>query len=271
MSQQRNSEFRYSNMLRTIAPEYSNLAAALMQAESNRTLRLKALGTTGRQLRALDEILAYIGELERYFVEEPKVCRIAFLLRRVHGDFATAVEGFLSGFHKTVLDAMKDVMEIEFLIRDFVIVPWHIEEWLIASQKIRHDKFRPAVLRQRYAASKGGTAPDMPEAADYKGHSLLIHVLPHENPIVGAAPGEALDAIGSLACLYDIFEHAHRLFAAVGDLSDRLELHCPTTDRFLKVTPVVWQECQGLWERVAPILPILGGPETGGPDAESDA
>ena len=183
-------------------------------------------------------------------------------------DFATAVEGFLSGFHKTVLDAMRDVMEIEFLMRDFVINPWHIEEWLTGSQKTRRDKFRSAVLRQKYAASKGRAAPDMPEATDYKGHSLLIHVLPHENPIVYAAPGEALDVIGSLVCLYDIFEHAHRLFAAVGHLSDRLELGCPTPERFLKVAPEVWQECQGLWERVAP---ILGGPETGDPLAEGDA
>jgi hypothetical protein len=84
---------------------------------------------------------------------------------------------------------------------------------------------------------------DLPEAIDYKGHSLLIHVLPHENPIVWAAPGEASDAIGSLVCLYDIFEHAHRLFAAVGHLSELLDVHCPTSERFLKVAPVVWQEC----------------------------
>ncbi len=268
MSEQRDAEFQYSVMLRTIAPEHANLVAALIRADQNRTLRLKALGQTGRQLRALDEILAYTGELERYFTEEPKVRRIAFLLRRVHGDFVTAVEGFLSGFHKTVLDAMRDVMEIEFLIRDFVIDPWHIEEWLTASPKIRHDRFRPAVLRQRYAASKGRTAPDMPEATDYKGHSLLIHVLPHENPIVWAAPGEAFDAIGSLVCLYDIFEHAQRLFAAVDQLSNRLEINCPPPERFLKVMPVVWQECQGLWDRVAP---ILGGPESGEPLADSDA
>lgn len=268
MSNQHDSKFQYSMILRTIESEYASLTAGLMRAETNRELRLKALCTTGRQLQSLDEILAYTGELERHFTNESKVSRIAFLLRRVHCDFTTAVEGFLSAFHKTVLDAMRDVMEIEFLIRDFVIDPGRMEEWLTASEKIRYDRFRPAVLRQRYAAFKGRAAPDMPETTDYKGHSLLIHVLPHENPMVWAAPGEALDAIGSLACIYDIFIHARRLFAAVGNLSDRMELHCPTPERFLKVTPGVWKECQGLWERVAP---ILGGPESGDPVAESDA
>lgn len=259
LSEQRDPELQYLIMLKTITPDYPNLGAALNRAETNRAFRFKSLAKAGRQLHALDEILAYTGELERYFTEAPKVSRIAFLLHRVHGDLATAVESFLSGFHKTVLDAMRDVMEIEFLMRDFAITPWHIEEWLTASPKIRHNKFRPAVLRQRYAASKERTASDMPEADDYRGHSGLIHVLPYENFIVGATPGEAADALGSIVCLYDIFEHARRFFAAVGQLSDRLELHCPTPESFLKVAPVVWQECQGLWEQVAP---ILEGPES---------
>lgn len=254
MSGREDFEPQYSTMLRAVGRECSSLARILTRAEGNRAIRLKALSTTGRQLRSLDEILTYTAELERWFLSEPKVSRIAFLLHRAHGDFATAIESFLSGFHKTVLDSMRDVMEIEFLFRDFAIDSCHIGEWLTASEKTRNDKFRPAVLRQRHAASKGQTAPNMPEAADYKGHSGLVHVVPYENPIVWATPGEALDALGSLVCLYDIFEHADRLFVVVGSLCRSLDLPFPHAEEFLKTAPSVREECERLWDLVEPML-----------------
>ena len=261
-------ELKYAAALKAAERDFPNLAGILSLAETSRAVRLKALSTTGRQLRAFEEILTYTKELEGYFRSEAKVSRVAFLLRRVHGDFATAIEALLSGFHKTVLDSMRDVMEIEFLLRDFTIQYSHIDEWLTASAKLRRDKFQAGALRQRYAASQGQPAPDMPEATDYRGHSMLVHVLPYENPIVWATPGKALDPLGSLVCLYDIFEHARRLFAAVWDLCIGLDLPYPNAKEFLKSAPAVWEECQKLWDQVAP---MLGGPETNEPHAESDA
>jgi hypothetical protein len=255
-------EGEYSAVLKIVCSEYPRLGSFLAGADANRRVRLTALGQSSRQLQALEEILTYVSELERYFIAEPRVARLAFLLHRAGGDFATAIEAALSAFHKTVLDAMRDVMEIEFLFRDFAMDPQRIDEWLTASERVRNNKFRPAILRQRYAASRGKTPPDMPEAIDYKGHSLMLHVLPYENPIVWAAPGEAHDPIGLLVCLYDIFEHARRLVGAVDIFCRALELSHPCSEHFLKVAPAVWAEAQQLWDRVAPMLGGSAGSES---------
>jgi hypothetical protein len=177
-------DFTYAAGLRATKLDLPRLTELLSRAETNRAVRLRALSTTTKQLRALEEILTYTRELESYCGSEEHVSRLAFLLRRAHGDFATAIDALLSGFHKTVLDSMRDVMEIEFLLRDFALNHSHIAEWLTASEKVRRAKFQAGSLRQRYATSRGQAPPDMPEATDYRGHSMLVHVLPYDNPIV---------------------------------------------------------------------------------------
>ena len=111
-------DFSYTAGLKAAERDLPVLVDLLSRAEANRIVRFKALSGPARQLRALEEILAYTKELEIYFRSEEQVSQVAFLLRRVHGDFATAIEALLSGFHNTVLDSMRDVMEIEFLFRD---------------------------------------------------------------------------------------------------------------------------------------------------------
>jgi hypothetical protein len=261
MTKSDEQDFSYTAGLKAAERDLSVLVDLLSRAEANRIVRFKALSGTACQLRALEEILTYTKELEIYFRSEEQVFQIAFLLRRVYGGFATAIEALLSGFHKTVLDSMRDVMEIEFLFRDFTLHHGHISEWLTASEKLRRNKFQAGSLRQRYAASMGQAPGDMREATDYRGHSMLLHVLPYENPIVWATPSDARDAIGSPVCLYDIVEHAHRLFGAVNGFCDSFKLSYPDAKEFLKSAAAVWEECQKHWDRVAPIL--------GGSDAKA--
>ena len=262
MTKSDEQEFSYTAGLKAAERDLPVLVDLLSRAEANRVVGIKALSGTAGQLHALEEILTYIKELEIYFRSDEQVSQLAFLLRRIHGDFATAIEALLSGFHKTVLDSMRDVMEIELLFRDFTLHHDHISEWLTASEKLRRNKFQAGSLRQRYAASMGQAPGDMPEATDYRGHSMLLHVLPYENAIVWATPSKARDAIGSLVCLYDIVEHAHRLFAAVNGFCDSFKLSYPDAKEFLKSAPAIWEECQKHWDRVAP---ILGGSEAKAP------
>jgi hypothetical protein len=262
MTKSDEQNFSYTAGLKAAERDLPVLVDLLGRSEANRVVRFKALSGTAGQLRALEEILTYTKELEVYFRSEEQVSQVAFLLRRVHGDFATAIEALLSGFHKTVLDSMRDVMEMELLFRDFTLHRGHIGEWLTASEKLRRDKFQAGSLRQRYAASMGQAPGDMRDATDYRGHSMLLHVLPYENPIVWATPSEARDAIGSLVCLYDILEHAHSLFAAVNGFCDSFKLSYPAAKEFLKSTPAVWEECEKYWDQVAP---ILGGTEAKAP------
>ena len=95
---------------------------------------------------------------------------------------------------------------------------------------------------------------------------MLVHVLPYDNPIVWATPGNALDAVGSLVCLYDIYEHARRLFTAVDSLCGSFQLSYPDAGKFLKTAPEVWEECQKLWDRIAP---LLGGPKADASTADA--
>src|SRR5580765_3299773 len=130
MNQSDEQDFTYAAELKAAERELPGLVDVLNRAETNRAVRFKALNTTAQQLQALEEILTYTKALEIYFHSENHVSRVAFLLRRAHGDFATAIDALLSGFHKTVLDSMRDVMEIEFLFRDFALHHAHIGEWL---------------------------------------------------------------------------------------------------------------------------------------------
>jgi hypothetical protein len=162
------------------------------------------------------------------------------------------MEAALSAFHKTVFDAMRDVMEIEFLFRDFAIDPQRIDDWLTASERDRLSTFSTAILRQRYAAFLGQAPPDMQEAADYTAHSTLLQVLPHENPIVGASPGDTDDSIGLLVCVCNILEHARRLVGVVNVFCRTLAVIPLPMERFFQVAPAAWAESQYLWKRVAP-------------------
>lgn len=242
----------YGVGLLQLADKYPNLTEPLIRAELNRSIRLKSWSNSERQLAACDEILAYLSLVDENFRESQMLAKIAFLIRRAYGDFVTAMEGSLSGFHKVVSDAMRDVMEIEFLIHDFTTIPTHIDEWLNASERVLRNQYSPASLRQRYAASKGAIPRDMNEASDYKGHSKLLHVAPHESPVVWATPGKPMDALGSLVCFCEMFEHARRLIFAVGDLCSQIGPPAPDIETYLKVTPSVWAETTKLWDSVVP-------------------
>jgi len=244
----------YGVGLRQLADKFPRLTEPLIRAELNRTIRLKAWTNSDRQLAACDEVLAYLSVVDEYFRENQVLAKIAFLIHRAYGDFVTAMEGSLSGFHKVVSDAMRDVMEIEFLIRDFTTFPSHIDKWLNASERVRRNKYSPAPLRRRYASSKGERPQDMNEASDYKGHSKLLHVLPYENALVWATPAVPMDALGSLVCFCEIFEHARRLIFAVGDLCSQIGPPAPDIEAYLKATPTVWAESAKLWDSVVPHL-----------------
>ena len=154
----------YGVGLQQLADKYPHLTEPLIRAALNRTIRLRAWTESDRQLAACDEILAYLSAIDQYFRENYVLTKIVFLVHRAYGDFVTAIEGSLSGFHKVVSDAMRDVMEIEFLIRDFTIFPSNLDEWLSGSEKVRRNKYSSAALRRRYAASKSNNPQDMNEA-----------------------------------------------------------------------------------------------------------
>src|SRR6185437_6587802 len=123
------------------------LCGSIEQAHRNREVRLSRY-YSGRRMKGLEELAKHLRELHEAYIKSRRLRPIAFLLVRANGDFETALEATLSGFYSTAFDAMRDVMEIEFLLREFYFEPENIQEWLTCSEKERFNLFRPAVLRQ---------------------------------------------------------------------------------------------------------------------------
>jgi len=77
---------------------------------------------------------------------------------------------------------MRDVMEIEFLLRDFAAEPRNLDTWLAADFKTLSDRFRANHLGQRHAGRLGKRPEELGEHSDYKAHSFALHVTPWPSP-----------------------------------------------------------------------------------------
>ena len=239
----------YSAVLKDLETTRPCLYRYLKGADSNRAERLKHW-KSGIRLKGLEDLIVHLPEVAAVYERNRKLRHIAFLINRVHGDFVTAVEATLSGYHLVTFDAMRDVMEIEFLLRDFFFHPEHIDEWLTATDQRRLAKFRPAVLRQRHAARFGKQPQDLSESYDYSGHSKFLHVSPYSNPFgnVGLNVGDIAFAADS--GFWEMYEHGRRVLFAIHRLRRKLAKHLSSPlgpERGLKDFRNGWQTTQ-MWQ-----------------------
>jgi hypothetical protein len=182
----------YQSLLNQFAETHPLLAESLRRAHDYRLKRLEHL-ISGSRLAGLEALSLHLTKLENTFQSHPDLNNIAFLINRVKGDYEKALEAALSGLHSVASDSMRGVMEIEFLLRDFLHEPKHINEWLTSNEKERYKKFKPAALRERHAQRLGNKPQDMSEAVDYKGHSMFLHVSPVLYPFGGNAISKSDD------------------------------------------------------------------------------
>jgi hypothetical protein len=189
------------------------LSDQLLKSESLRDARLAHYANDVR-LAAYEQLQTHLEGVWRDFQKHEVLIELAFLAWRAKGDFETCLESTLSGYPAVAQDSMRDVMEIEFLLREFFFEPNHIGDWLACSDKERHERFRPALLRQRYAKRLGKQPQDLGEAADYKGHSMFLHVSPRANPFGG--PGLVVDVSpsGADGGFWEMFAHARSIVHA---------------------------------------------------------
>lgn len=134
-------------------------------------------------------------------------------MRALH-DFLLAVDGTLAGEHVTVFESMRDVMEIELLIREFRNQRHRIREWIESDNDALKKKFTPGILRQLHANRVGLKPQDLPEHADYQAHSIGVHVTPFSGiPPFGSRDmiTDCSDPFAVEACFWDIFSHAQSL------------------------------------------------------------
>lgn len=249
----------YRALLHEAAAEKPRVAALLLHAHLQRETKLRQY-LDGARLTGFEQLLEHLESVEQVFRSHQRLSKIAFLLERCRGEFAIGLEGSLSGLHTVAHDAMRAVMEIEFLLRDFSLDSSRLEEWLSGDDEVLK-RFRPYPLRQRFANHVGMPVDKMSEATDYKGHSRFLHVGPHQNPfgVSGSTREEAGFATDS--CFWEIFEHARRLLIAIDALAEEvqpslLEQHSPEQLESLGKAWVRTQEMQQIWQQL-----IVGGPD----------
>lgn len=207
----------YQSLVRSLSRKHPSIASSLRKAHNNRLERLERL-LKGARLTGLEALNVHLTEMEKTFRSSPDLENISFLIDRAKLDFEKALEAALSGLHSVASDAMRDVMEIEFLLRDFTHEPARKDEWLRANEKERYNRFKPVVLRQRYANRFGNKPEDMAEAVDYKGHSMFLHVSPIPYPFGGNGISKSNDVFVADTCFWDMFEHARRLVFIIHEL-----------------------------------------------------
>lgn len=251
---------RLSDLLREMAKSHPKAAAQLSAAQSNREQRLSRL-LPGARLKGYEQLVNHLEALEPVFEKSRKLRPIAFLVGRARGDFHTALEATLSGFHSVAHDAMRDVMEIEFLLRDFCHEPQHIEHWVSCTDKERNDKFRPALLRQRHARRLGKEPQNLAEAADYRGHSMFLHVSPHRNPFGGPGLRDPQVPFADDSGFWEIFEHGRRVLFALHQLRRKVARGAKSPsgpERGLKKFRDAWQRTQEMQAIFIALLQAAG-------------
>ncbi|HEY0377577.1 MAG TPA: hypothetical protein VGC87_11695 [Pyrinomonadaceae bacterium] len=126
-SSEKKTEQEYQALLESFANTHPLLAASLLKAQKNRIDRLQKY-SSGVRLKGLEQLQSHLIIVEQSFQRNRTLKKVAFLIARAKADFETALEAVLSGLHGVVFDAMRDVMEVEFLLRDFLYESSHIDD-----------------------------------------------------------------------------------------------------------------------------------------------
>jgi len=244
----------YDNLLDEFAKEHPRTAAHLSLASSQRCANLHRY-LQGVRLGGFEQLLEHLDVVHKVYSASETLQKVAFLVKRSVGDFVTALDAAMSGNHNVAHDAMRDVMEIEFLLRDFSLDVSRINVWLTANNDNLYKRFRPAVLRQRFATHLGVQVNELSEATDYKGHSMFLHVGPRQNPFGMPGIAEQIDLFAVDSCFWEIFEHARRLLIAIDTLGQRVEAGIMATHNPEKLDKLgnAWertQEMQQIWQQL---------------------
>ena len=245
---------QYADLITELAITNPKTALLLRMAQEHREVKLRQY-LNGVRFSGFEELLEHLDVVHEKFSNQSELTKVSFLLKRSKGEFIIALEALLSGYHTVAHDAMRAVMEIEFLFRDFSLDTTRIDEWLNADAKTLHEKFSPGILRKRFANHVGKPPRDLGEATDYKGHSMFLHVGPKQNPFGIADLTKNSNTFTVDSCFWEIFEHARRLLIAFHNLADVVDVgilseYNPKNLERLAKAWVRTQEMQQIWQQL---------------------
>jgi hypothetical protein len=218
-------ELEFSVVTEDTEPAVEKLAilgTALRRMEQNlRDLEQKAW--IRLRLEGLEEFLREFNRLAVICLAFDKTGAVSRLAVRAIHDFIIGVYGALSGQHVVMFESMRDVMEIELLLREFRNQPQRIQEWINSDNPSLKRNFAPDKLRELHAKRIGVRKEDLPESTDYKAHSIGLHVTPfREVPPFGSRDMivDSSDPFAVDACFWEMFMHARSLFGELWGLLD---------------------------------------------------
>jgi len=157
------------------------LMAHLRRVQRNREGRLYLLSLDSSALNGLEDVLSGLEHLVGIFQREDSTRAVALLLERAQADFHIALSALVDGFHSVLNDSMRDVIEIELLLRDFSYDPDRAAKWLTATREQPRKDFSARAVRDRVARNlTGQEGYKLPDENEYSAHSELLHVTPLE-------------------------------------------------------------------------------------------
>jgi hypothetical protein len=241
----------YEQVLGELGAKRPRLGAALARAHANRTKALTRL-QEGARLGGIEQLLSHLDAVAAQYEALAPLKRVAFLVQRAIEDFELGADAVLSGMRSVVADSMRDIMEIEFLLRDFRLHPDHIDQWLRADQKELLRTFAPRELRRRFANSLKKEPKDLSEATDYAAHSSTLHVSPRPIPFARRGIQATEDRLANDMGFWELFEHARRVLWEFDSLARSM-----VAEKWTATSPESLEAVKSGWERTQEMQALL--------------
>lgn len=210
----------------------------LAESHQRRSDALERLEGTER-FRGIDGLLVWLDSLTSALRADDKLERIAFLGERAVADFEAALEATLIGYGGVAFDAMRDVLEIDFQLRDFAVDPQLIAVWLDADDTTLRGHFQPVHVRKRLQMAGAVTLGNNAMSWDYKAHSQLLHLRPNNEPL-NFLPGRGRcqnTVFERDLGLWEIIQHGRSLRGAFQSLTAAVSPGSPADSEARKPIP----------------------------------
>jgi hypothetical protein len=232
-------------LLAMLTPQFSSVVPILYRSGHFRSTRLRRYLDTPI-LPGLNRLLERLDLAGDAYDKDDRLKPASVLVRRAHEDFACAIVCSFSGLSYACRDQVRDVMEIEYLLRDFRYDLGRLDQWAKATPDQERARFAPGILRQREAKRRGIGINKLVDSLDYSLHSKALHVSKASLRSVSRGVEADRGQIGVLhgdQDLWEIFIHASRLLEQVTGLYEAAGLSAPDApedDPF----DVAWRACE---------------------------
>ena len=203
----------YEALVRAHSSTHPLTASFLLRANNGRARRWQQF-LDSLDLRAIECLLEFLRTASNVLASVCSSTDLQFLPRRITDDVGTALEGILGGRLQIASDAMRDIIEIELLIDDFIFTPSRLAMWRSANKVTLRKEFSAGALRKRKAGRLGVLINEVPGAEDYRAHSQLLHVTPPK--LFSRSPEYPTRAAIILDSISDIMFHGISSVGTIG-------------------------------------------------------